>query len=376
MVVVHSTLNIDVQPGLCVTFPILQLKRRDQRPIREVRYCFLKQFEVCLYGSNSGAVQMLLARLSMSSTTLLLNRACIDEKVVTEAEYNEVFDIFRTLLPVETKMKARQASLLPLTVAVAAATQFGRSPRTTALLRALSSLPTRWQQEIEMEENEAAGALVERVDVEGPGASHTLDCFVSGEVDLVLRDQLIEDEDTEQVAIDFALELLLTESPWVEQETETAKCQNMALQPVPRLVQDEFKGFEEFRNSPFNRFRAGAQVVSTTIDSDCANALRWLGFVKAQYSLEPTVKLFGSERVAEFTQAWMEKLRSLGLKSSTLAVYCNGVISISQYALTIVEDASVCPVEQLVHLRRQAESLAKVERLYQNKSENWIDWLE
>ena len=212
--------------------------------------------------------------------------------------------------------------------------------------------------------------------MEGPGASHTLGCFVSGEIDLVLRDQLIEDEDTEQVAIDFALELLLTESPWVEQETETAKCQNMALQPVPRLVQDEFKGFEEFRNSPFNRFRAGAQVVSTTIDSDCANALRWLGFVKAQYSLEPTVKLFGSERVAEFTQAWMEKLRSLGLKSSTLAVYCNGVISISQYALTIVEDASVCPVEQLVHLRRQAESLAKVERLYQNKSENWIDWLE
>lgn len=46
------------------------------------------------------------------------------------------------------------------------------------------------------------------------------------------------------MAIDFALELLLTESPWVEQETETAKCENMALQPVTRLVQDEFKGFE------------------------------------------------------------------------------------------------------------------------------------
>ena len=88
------------------------------------------------------------------------------------------------------------------------------------------------------------------------------------------------------------------------------------------------------------------------------------------------MKLCGSERVAEFTQAWMEKLRSLGLKSSTLAVYCNGVISISQYALTIVEDPSLCPVEHLVNLRRQAESLAKVERLYQNKSENWIDWLE
>ena len=157
MVVIHSTLNIDVQPGLCVTFPILKLKRRDQRPIREVKYCFLKQFEICLYGSNSGAVQMLLARLSMSSTTLLLNRACIDEGVVTHGEYTEVFDCFRTLLPVETKMKARQASLLPLTVAVAAARNFGRSARTTALLRALSSLPQRWKDEIEQEENEAAG---------------------------------------------------------------------------------------------------------------------------------------------------------------------------------------------------------------------------
>ena len=105
MVVIHSTLNIDVQPGLCVTFPILKLKRRDQRPIREVKYCFLKQFEICLYGSNSGAVQMLLARLSMSSTTLLLNRACIDDKVVTEAEYNETFDCFRTLLSAVQKRR-------------------------------------------------------------------------------------------------------------------------------------------------------------------------------------------------------------------------------------------------------------------------------
>ena len=88
-------------------------------------------------------------------------------------------------------------------------------------------------------------------------------------------------------------------------------------------------------------------------------ALRWLGFVKTQHEQPPSLKLFAHPLVGEWTQAWLEKLRGLGLKASTLAVYTNGVISVCGYALTLVEQPEACPTEQLINLRRQAESIAK-----------------
>ena len=67
-------------------------------------------------------------------------------------------------------------------------------------------------------------------------------------------------------------------------------------------------------------------------------------------------------------------VKSLGLKASSLAVYCNGVISVSGYAITIVEDPDACPASELINLRRQAEALAKQERLFEVKSKNWLSW--
>eukprot|EP00966_Prymnesium_polylepis_P076219 1766563-Prymnesium_polylepis.1 len=118
-------------------------------------------------------------------------------------------------------------------------------------------------------------------------------------------------------------------------------------------------------------------VVSTTIDSDKANALRWLGYVKTQFGQPPSVKLFASPSVAEWSEAWVTHLKNdLGLKASTLAVYLNGVIAVSGFALTLVDAPDACPVEQLVNLRRQAESLAKEQRLFEVKSKHWISWLD
>ena len=77
------------------------------------------------------------------------------------------------------------------------------------------------------------------------------------------------------------------------------------------------------------------------------SALRWLGFVCPAYQQKATLMLFGSARVGEWTQAWLEKLRGLGLKASSLAVYTNGVLSMCHYALSL-EPNDACPVEELV----------------------------
>ena len=61
----------------------------------------------------------------------------------------------------------------------------------------------------------------------------------------------------------------------------------------------------------------------------------------------------------------MLKLRALGLKGSTISVYLNSVISLSSYALTLVSDPALCPTEQLLTLRKQAESVSKQEKLFE-----------
>ena len=122
----------------------------------------------------------------------------------------------------------------------------------------------------------------------------------------------------------------------------------MQLSPVPRPLDDELQQYAAFRSREFCRFRTGGQVVATTVESDRANALRWLGFVCPAYQQRPTLRLFASARVGEWTQAWVEKLRGLGLKASSLAVYTNGVISMCHYALSLEGAADVCPVEELV----------------------------
>ena len=150
---------------------------------------------------------------------------------------------------------------------MAAVGHFGRNEASVDLLRALNSLPARWEQELQREADEDGG-----------------------EVDLVLLQQLEEDEDIEKLELDLGSELLLTELPYKASEQCEAKVANLALSPVPPILETEFKQYESFRNAPFNRFRTGASVVSTTIESDRSNALRWLGYVTTQFGQALTVK--------------------------------------------------------------------------------------
>lgn len=258
----------------------------------------------------------------------------------------------RLLVDVEARARVRKASICPLTILVAALTEYGRCDATTSILTACNKLPKRWAQELESEANARAD-----------------------EVDLVLEEALHESEDCEEHAdVDLTHELLMTVLPYEAEEEDTAIISNSALNPCPQLVVDQLIAYEQHRMAPFNRHRAGGQVVTQTVESDKSNALRWLGYVTVHQRQEPTLELFGHPHVGAWTQAWMEWLREQGLKSSTLAVYCNQVIAVSGYALTIVEDPSSCPTDELLNLRKQAESLAKQERLFQPKNKNWLSW--
>ena len=269
----------------------------------------------------------------------------------------------RMLVDAEAKGRVRKASLVPIPVAIAALTSWGRTGATTAILKALKSLPKKWALEIQEEVNRYNGEDNPEIQQELRRLERNPESIAD-----------MEDEDMEKEEIDLATELLLTPLPHAESKEEASKCQNMALSPIPKALEEEFKAFERYRQAEFCRHRASSQVVSTTIDGDRSNALRFLGFVCREYDQRPTLKLFASARVSEWTEAWVTLLRELGLKASTLSVYINGVLSMAHYAITLVDHPEVCPVEELVNLRRQAESISKNERLFETRSKTWISW--
>ena len=238
---------------------------------------------------------------------------------------------------------------------VTACTQLGRSDATSALLTALHKMPRKWQLEAQQEEDDR-----------------------NLEEDLCVTAELEElDEQCDEMAdVDLAVELLTTPPPYAASAEDAQKTSNMQLAPVPPAVEQQLKQYAAYRQQPFNRHRAsGGAVEASTVESDRANALRWLGYVKGEHGQPPSLKLFAHERVGEWTEAWVLKLRTLGCKASTVSVYVNGVISVSSFALSLVPDgAELCPTHELLALRKQAESISKQERLFEAKHKHWLPW--
>ena len=229
-------------------------------------------------------------------------------------------------------------------------------------------MPRRWQLEIEKEELDKSNEV----------------CF--------LLEEELESEDIDELAdFDFATELLLTELPYAALEEDTAKITNSALSPVPSSVAAALQEYAELPHvalqpPPRGRRRRehdhrvgqgqragmrsprapGSASQRVTRYRPCTPQ-RFLGFLKSHCEqAQPGVELFAHGRVGEWCQRWLEWLRTEhGLKASTLAVYTHGVLAVSSYACTLLDDPSACPTSQLLNLRRQAESIAKQERLFQ-----------
>ena len=179
-----------------------------------------------------------------------------------------------------------------------------------------------------------------------------------GVVDYCLEAELEEELD-EQADYSIAHELVHSELEYSVAVEDMALVSNTALNPVPKSVLEELAAYAAYRMEPFARHRAGGQVVTTTVEGDRSNALRFLGYMKSECDQTPTLKMFADPRIGRWTEQWMVWLAQVkGLRASTIAVYCNGIISVSTYALTLVDDPAVCPMIELLNLRYAAECVA------------------
>lgn len=263
----------------------------------------------------------------------------------------------KELVDLEARGRVRRASMLPLSVVCAALTEFGRCDATSAILTAVHKMPRRWQLEAQAEEDRARR-----------------------EEDLCLTAELeaLDEACDEMADVDLAFEMLTAPLPYDAAPEDASKTSNMALAPVPAAVEQQLAQYAAYRQQPFNRHRStgAAAVEGTTVESDRANALRWLGYLKAEHGQPPSLRLFAHERVGEWTEAWILKLRGLGLKGSTIAVYVNGVLSVSAFACAALagEEGELCPTHELLALRKQAEAISKQERLFEAKHPAWLSW--
>ena len=245
------------------------------------------------------------------------------------------------LLPPESRNRVQKAAIVPLTVLQPALKQFGRTDATVAILLACGKLDKQWRMAIEDEANAAEGL----VDLE-------LTEDLAAERALELCDELGE--------WDLAHELLTAELPYGVDPEDEAKAANTQLSPVPAAVTKELEHFVAYRREEFNAHRTGPVVETTTVSGDQATALRFLKYLKEKEGQEQvSLKLFAHAQVGTWTQRYMTWLRGeLGLKSSTIAVYCNAILTVATYALTLVPAAErdACELQQLVNLRAQAET--------------------
>eukprot|EP00966_Prymnesium_polylepis_P306529 7083167-Prymnesium_polylepis.4 len=156
--------------------PIITLLDRRGRP-KKRPFLLVRSLELILWGPNdstrhtlsplcaffhlllsphtgsTGAFMSLLRRLSMGDSVLVAEKHSITTELLTEEENAACLDAYRPLAPVEGRARVKRASLIPLSIAVAAVQAHGRTPSTSALLKGLGETPLLWSKWEEQEAN-------------------------------------------------------------------------------------------------------------------------------------------------------------------------------------------------------------------------------
>ena len=194
-----------VEHGEGFTMPIVSLTDRRAAGNRLVRFVFQRHLETVLYGrseGSSGPIWKVMNAAGIGATTMAVNKASVNAGMITDSEYKELMDAFKSALPVDmvdpsSLGRIRNCTILPLAAAATVVRTFGRSPASMAWLRALSQpVPPAWELREEQEANDAAG-----------------------QVDLLLNEQL-DEQNFEAEEMSFAEELLTMPAFSADQEDD------------------------------------------------------------------------------------------------------------------------------------------------------------
>jgi hypothetical protein len=290
----------------------------------------------------------LLRRLSMGDSVLVAEKHSVTTELLTQDENTACLDAYRPLAPVEGRARVKRASLIPLSIAVASIQAHGRTPSTIALLKALGETPLLWSKLEEQEANRK-----------------------EYEIDLVLDDEIREMEGECDVHMSVELESMVS---FQKVAVDEEKAESWTLKSIPISLERELASYKAYRSAPLNRHRDGGEIMEITIAGDRSCALRLLGFLQTTKGVRPALSVFGDADMGAFAEAYMNACKEKGLRWSSLANYVNSFVSLTRYVHSTMDEPPSETLDELIRLRSQAESQAKVERLFTPRDKNWIDW--
>ena len=294
-------------------------------------------------------------RCSLQSAALALKKSSIPT-LVTADEFAELVRLLSEGLPLESRGRVRNVTLIQVNHIATLCAKKGRDDRSIALLRGLSvELPRVWQLELEREENDA---------------NHEFDYNLQEELD-----------DAYEFETPLHAELIHTMIPYEETAEEKEVVQRTwTLDRVPASLEKQFAEYKDWRLSPLNFQRQGNAVVDTTAQSDRGTTQRFLAYCQQEHGIAPTLATFGTAQLTTLAQSWLQKLSERGLMWSSLSNYCNSLCNLAAYWWSgdgAVEEAAVAmdvqPPDLLLRLRAQCESQSKQQQLYAKKPANWLE---
>ena len=313
-----------VEHGEGFTMPIVSLTDRRAAGNRLVRFVFQRHLETVLYGrseGSSGPIWKVMNAAGIGATTMAVNKASVNAGMITDSEYKELMDAFKSSLPVDmvdpsSLGRIRNCTILPLAAAATVVRTFGRSPASMAWLRALSQpVPQAWELREEQEANDAAG-----------------------QVDLLLNEQL-DEQNFEAEEMSFAEELLTMPAFSADQEDD-ARLKTYILQRVPPGLKKELDNYLLYRTQTFASRRQGGAVQSVSAEADNTAVLRFFGWMVATNRpvLGESITFMIRDDLGDVAQEYAEWLQNTQrCKFSTIANYLNGLVSITSYCYANLE---------------------------------------
>ena len=330
------------------------------------------ELEWLLYNHEhtTGAMYRLLKRSgeNLDSEPLVLRSSSVGKGVVTAAEWDVVSKV---MLP-----NARVVTLVPLDLAAAAMTLYGKTPTTKAIMAALSKLPDGWSSE-EEDEDEAQDDEEGEEDGEEGGEEGSSEKEEDGESE---EEQEEPDGDTEEGE----------EEPAGGTEEEdgagpSSKVAKYALDPVPPQIESELQAYARFRTAPLSTLRRGAACVEVTTGNDRSNLLRFFGYLSVEKGIKVTslVHILASPRLALAAKQYVEHMvKHRGLRYGSAAKYVLSISCVARFAYEMVKqagnasqlDSSVLVSLSTLHQQCIAESAKR--DAFRQTPVNWLEWRE
>lgn len=370
--------TVVVQPegtnGLTVPKFLLPDGRNGRRPL--VTFVPQRFVEIVLFnrfdGGSSGAVYKILNLNGLGPTAWTINTAAVVYNELSQAHATFIFDRYKEHLPTNgdpvLANRMRNVTLLPIATVAAVCRIRGRSPGTTAFLRACApnQLPRSWEIEEEAE---------------------TLE---DNEHDLILVDRLQEAEDAEaDVAPSFEAELRAGSFSSFNQKAadeKTARAYALTPAQLGAKIKKEADVYIAFRVSPLEARRASTAVAETTTQADLQSYYRFLGYLRLKQLLpldvHPSFEVLLHPSAPHWVAGYVDFMKGeRGLAFSSMANYINSLFGLATYVFDSDDfdsdsaaGANHTVLDALVNLRSQCESLAKEAGLYAEKRGGWMKW--